>query len=237
MILKGAALSAPDKRKGHDGARPSKQSYAGPIQASDGSFYGTCQRCRMKRRQVTRGIHLKNRARRAARAALDRCSVEVSVAGLDPSAELGTRSIASRKGMKRRHRARGIHLENRADPNRAALAGRSVEVSVAPLAEPVGIGRVRMELMKHLILLASRGGAKKRRCPDYKGSNQIPAFHNSLKSYQDAWTKNAEFGSRIFLHDGSIRLPARDCSATKLVIVIRNVCGRAIDPRSRQRRA
>ena len=88
--------------------------------------------------------------------------------------------------MERGHNARGIHLENRASADRAARSGRPVEVAVTPLDQPAGTGGVRMELMKHLILLASRGGPKKRRCPEDKRNKQISAFHNSLKGEYDA---------------------------------------------------
>ena len=95
---------------------------------------------------------------------------------------LRTHSIAAEKGMKRRHCPGGVHLENRASAARAVLARGRVEVSVAALDQPAGMGWVWMELMQHLILLASRGGSKKRPYPDYKRTKQIPPFHNSLKA-------------------------------------------------------
>ena len=213
-----------------------------------GGIRSIVSRKRMEQRESARGGYLENRAiahrrggRIEARAALDRRSVEASVAPLDPFAELGTRSIASRKGMKRgqdaggsylenraeavraagrrrpvevsvaalnqsgqgahpvaprkrikrRHHARGIHLENCACPDRTALAGRSIEVSVTPLDQPVGIRRIRMELMKHLILLTLRGRSKKR-YPEDKRSKQIPAFHNWLKGEYERGLKRPD---------------------------------------------
>src|SRR5690348_12425960 len=66
-------------------------------------------------------------------AALTCRSVEASVAALDPSAELRTRSVAPRKRMERRQRAGGSYLKNRAQAVRAAGCCRAVEVSVTPL--------------------------------------------------------------------------------------------------------
>src|ERR1700737_1452620 len=94
----------------------------------------------MEQCEDARRGYLENRARAhrrggrvETRAALDRRSVEISVARLDPSAELGTHPIASRKGMERRQGTRGCHLENRAEVLRAAERRCPIEVSVAPL--------------------------------------------------------------------------------------------------------
>jgi len=143
----------------------------------------------MKRRQDAGGSYLENRAE-AVRAAGRRRPVEVSVAALNQSRQ-GTHPIAPRKGIERRHHAGDIHLENRACPDRTALAGRSIEVSVTPLDQAVGIRRIRMELMKHLILLTSRGRSKKR-YPEDKRSKQIPAFHNWLKGEYERGLKRPD---------------------------------------------
>src|SRR2546423_1527973 len=96
----------------------------------------------MDRRQSASGSYLENTAiaarkggRVEARAALARCSVEVSIAPLGQLPH-GHSSIAPCQRMHRRQGARRSYLENGAVVQRAAKGRHPIKVPIAPLGKP-----------------------------------------------------------------------------------------------------